>query len=398
MRTRSSRARKCPICGVSARKHGRTKSGGQRWRCTDCEVTFTARRPDLVARSQFKGFLGYVTGKLGVEEVAARDGVSPRSWRRDHAWCWTVPTPKPPATGQIHDQLFLDGIHLAHGWVLLTAVNQDGIVVAWQWAISENAAAYRALLKDLPPPRLVTVDGAGGALKAIQEVWEPDDGVLVQRCLIHVHRNNRVDLTSNPKTQAGQALLHLSHRLLRITTIDQARDWEVGLATFHQVYGDWLKERTYASDDPQGAAQRGRTWWYTHERDRRVYFRLTRLMRSTTLFNYLHPTFDFPAANTTNTVESINAQIRLVFLHHRGLNEPHALTAAEWALYARTAQPKGHAHLYQEWEKTGHPQRAILPQKARTRTASTSPQKWGTATSNEEGLWPRKGWAGRYKP
>lgn len=59
---------------------------------------------------------------------------------------------------------------------------------------------------------------------------------------------------------------------------------------FHTQYGAYLKERTYARDDPQGAASRGEKpagWWYAHERDRRVYYRLDRLYQQGWLFTFL---------------------------------------------------------------------------------------------------------------
>ena len=64
-----------------------------------------------------------------------------------------MPTPPLAVTGEIYDQLFIDGIYLAYNWVLLTAVNEHGQVIARQWATTENAAAYTALLNPLPPPR-----------------------------------------------------------------------------------------------------------------------------------------------------------------------------------------------------------------------------------------------------
>ncbi|MDT7508325.1 IS256 family transposase, partial [Bifidobacterium sp. H6bp22N] len=45
MRTRSKRARHCPIC------HGRNRSGTQRWMCP-CSITSTARRQDRARAAQ----------------------------------------------------------------------------------------------------------------------------------------------------------------------------------------------------------------------------------------------------------------------------------------------------------------------------------------------------------
>lgn len=90
-------------------------------------------------------------------------GIDPsqaRTFRRRTAWCWDLPVPKPAPTGEVYPQLFIDGLHLTGGWVLLIA-RSCSHMVAWQWAASENAAAYTALLHDLAPPLMVTTDGAG---------------------------------------------------------------------------------------------------------------------------------------------------------------------------------------------------------------------------------------------
>ena len=58
--------------------------------------------------------------------------------------------------------MFIDGLYLSGGWTLLVARNPTH-VIAWQWAGSESAAAYSALLTPIAPPDLVTTDGAGGA-------------------------------------------------------------------------------------------------------------------------------------------------------------------------------------------------------------------------------------------
>ncbi|KFJ03532.1 transposase, partial [Bifidobacterium subtile] len=42
MRTRSGRARKCPLCGGPMQKYGRAASGRQRWRCRACKLSMVA--------------------------------------------------------------------------------------------------------------------------------------------------------------------------------------------------------------------------------------------------------------------------------------------------------------------------------------------------------------------
>jgi len=87
------------------------------------------------------------------------------------------------------------------------------------------------------------------------------------------------DLTNRPKTATGKALRALS----KVCTADDAARWSTLLAQFHSQYKDWLNERTYARDDPDEARRRGKDkptqWWYTHDRDRRVYYHLERLAK-----------------------------------------------------------------------------------------------------------------------
>ena len=70
----------------------------------------------------------------------------------------------------------------ADGQKMLLAVKNMG---------SESAEAWRTVLDDLIKrglrrPEFLIVDGAGGLEKAIAAVW---DGVPVQRCTVHKHRN-----------------------------------------------------------------------------------------------------------------------------------------------------------------------------------------------------------------
>ena len=62
-RNKSSRARKCPLCGRAMRGNGFTGAGSQRWRCDGCRSSSTARRDDSRRMAEFRAFLAWVTGK-----------------------------------------------------------------------------------------------------------------------------------------------------------------------------------------------------------------------------------------------------------------------------------------------------------------------------------------------
>jgi len=77
--------------------------------------------------------------------------------------------------------------------LVVMGVRADGqkVLLAVRSMGSESAEAWRSVLDDLirrglRRPELLIVDGSGGLEKAIATVW---DGVPVQRCTVHKHRN-----------------------------------------------------------------------------------------------------------------------------------------------------------------------------------------------------------------
>lgn len=393
---RPASKRKCQVCGrLGLIRNGTTSAGKTRWRCTKCGASATRSRSDQADLAAFAEFLTWAQGPQTQGQVD--DTATGRSFRRRIAWCWSVPVPPPAVTGEIHDQVFIDGTYFGRGWCLLIARARCGPVIAWQWCNTENSAAYKALFTAIPAPRVVTTDGHGGALKAIRETW-PD--TKVQRCLLHVHRNNTRDLTRNPKTMAGKALLGLSKALLDVEDKVQATHWAALLARVHTEYRDYFNERTYARDDPIEAHKRGKkptSWWYTHGRDRRVYQRLSRLYKRGELFAFLTTISDVILERTTNPVESINRQVKEVPKRHPGLTADHLTGSVEWVLHTYTENPATAPEILKAWDTHNRPTRRLIPKK-RQQTQPIGPKEYDTTLTTEEGLRARKGWAGRPYP
>src|SRR5947207_14533458 len=77
--------------------------------------------------------------------------------------------------------------------LVVLGVREDGqkVLLAIKSMGGESAEAWRTVLDDLitrglKRPEFLIVDGAPGLDKAIASVW---DGVPVQRCTVHKHRN-----------------------------------------------------------------------------------------------------------------------------------------------------------------------------------------------------------------
>lgn len=319
----------CELCGGRLKRNGQTTAGKTRWRCTTCGASSIKRRTDLTRRGELTGFIDWLLGPTG--QAAAATG-SARTFRRRTAWCWQV-EPTITVTGEIYDEIQIDGIYLSSNWCCLIALHR-GKVIAWQWCDREKTVAWKVLLEQVPPPRVVVCDGGSGLLPAVAEAW-PD--TQVQRCLVHVQRNVRSYLTTRPRTEAGQALWGLAKKLTRIDTAEKAVAWLQQFNDWHTLYGHLTRERTYRHQltGPRAVPEwvrPGKSWWYTHERLRKAYRLLEKLVRNKHLSTYLDPAHDgLGISSTTNWIEGgVNAGLRDLLHRHRGMPEHHQRRAIEW--------------------------------------------------------------------
>nr|WP_263862673.1 IS1249 family transposase [Bifidobacterium platyrrhinorum] len=376
------------------RKKGFTKAGAQRWKCDACRLSLTAKREDRTRMAEFRAFIAWVTGKRSMSEAAAMLGTTRQAFAARIAWCWNV-EPSLPSVSRSHRYVMADGTYVPYGWCLLVLTGDDGRPVKWQWCSTETTAAYRQLFGRLNRPGLLVCDGGRGCLAAVEARWR---GVRVQRCLVHVLRNTRVDLTNKPKSEAGKALLRLARGLTKVRTADGAAIWLKDLNAWHAEHGSYLKERTTAKQDPMRA--NGRKWWWTHERLRRAYFRLVKLNRDGMLFAFCDPDIvrdGDSLPSTTNQLEGgVNAIVKRMLDHHRGLSEAHMKRCCEWAVYMLTEHPDPESFVAPaHWKRFGKEPVEDDGPTPGTLTAVQLPATGINAYENGFGI--RKGWAGRSK-
>lgn len=326
---------------------------------------------------------------VGKASQADMDGtVTGRSFRRRIAWCWDL-APVLPVTGEVFDEVQLDGFNLRTGWTLLIA-SVHAKPIAFQWAGSENQAAWSALLTQLPPPVVVVSDGGSGLKAALDEHW-PD--TRIQRCLVHVQRNVRRYVTSRAKTPAGQALWGLALKLTRVKTLADMDTWILLLSQWEAEFLHLTTQRTYAASGAAAPSwvRPGQKWWFTHQRLRSGHQVLRRLVKAGHLFTFLDPALNgLQIASTTNQIEGgINSPLRDLLKRHRGLSELHQKRAMERWLYTHcpaTGAPT--ALLTEPLDKPADQPEPEDPDEP------TSASLYDTALTAEEGLWARSGWIG----
>ncbi len=317
----------CSICENLLIKNGRSAAGSQRWKCTSCRAGTTFKRPDNSRDAQINQFAAWLLSTRPQTQITVS---SARSFRRNTAWCWQI-RPRICITGEVYDEILIDGIHI--GPMVCLIARTPKFVIAWRWTKSESIASWRDLMDQLPAPTVVVCDDGTGMATAIKQSWE---GTQTQRCLFHVQAHVRTKLTTNPRLEAGRRLAHLTKNLTNVASIEDATNWMKALNLWYQDWSLMLKERTYIS-----TKNKRRRWEYTHKNLRNAYFHLEALVNKKTLFTYLEP--DFAHLNidrTTNYLEGgINSQLRTLLKAHRGMPFAHQQRLVEWYLHSRSEFP-----------------------------------------------------------
>ena len=345
-------------------RHGRTSSGRQRWRCKTCQIT-TLNEIDSTAK-HLDEFLAWLLGRRRQVDLPGGG----RSFCRRCEPLWQL-WPFSPIIDEVHEVIFVDGIHLGPGAVVLIAQTPD-CVLGWYVAKGETTRAWQALMSRIAPPDVVVCDGGQGIASAVKTTWPT---TRIQRCVFHAYSAVKRKTTTRPRTQAGVDLYSLAQALLEVTTFDQAVAWMSKLATWNTTYKEFLAQRTRLPD--------GR-WVATHARLIQAKNSLNTLVKQGTLFTYLDPALDLegdPIARTSNLIEGgINTQLRCVLRAHRGMSLNHQVKTVLWWCYLHTEFPATPAHIL----KTTLTDQQIIDQfdKASHRAqAQAEIDRWGTAVN-----------------
>ena len=301
-------------------KNGKTKAGTQRWRCMSCGASGVRRI--CKAAKALEAFLRWLLSKDAVADLKTSRATF---WRKT-AWVWRI-WPIAPFTGELHDVVFLDGIWLRRKAVVLIAV-ANCHVVGWHLAQTECAAAWAALMFRIPAPKMAVSDGSPGLAGAAKAVWP---GTRIQRCTFHAANQVKRCTTLKPKLEAGIELLGIANELKDAKDAESATAWLLEYNAWCVRWESFLKEFTIKD---------GKKVW-THERLRKARRGLNKLVREGTLFTFVEMQQEHGGEwpSTNNAVESVNARLRDMLRHHRGLPLLHRIKAIFWWCYMHTESP-----------------------------------------------------------
>jgi hypothetical protein len=318
---------KCPLCGGKMKRHGKTKSGSQRWQCMSCCATETHK-----IGSKAKSLQTFLDWLLSRKLQAKMPGGG-RTFRRNSTKLWNI-WPMPPLVEERNRVVYVDGLHLGRKAVILIA-RGDEYVLGWYLARTEHSGAWEALMRTIAPPDVVVSDGGSGFDKARRRAWP---NTHVQRCTFHAFCQVKRYTTSRPKLLAGMQLYLLAKELLSIKEIEQAAKWLSRYAAWCSYWSNFLAEKTWSE---------GR-YVLTHARLVKAKQGLDVLIKKGTLFTYLNPELAAQGLlpSTNNKIEGgVNAPLRQILRDHRGMSLVRRIKAVFWWCYMHTERPLPPAEL-----------------------------------------------------
>ncbi len=279
---------------------------------------------------------------------------------------WDV-WPLAPIVDEVHEVVFVDGIHLGRHAVVLIAQSESH-VLGWYAARSENSRAWEALMSRIAPPDLVVTDGGSGFEKARGKVW-PD--TRVQRCTFHAFTVIRQATTTRGKLAASRELYTLGLHLIRIRDRDAAIEWLRAYHAWCSTWNEFLAEKT---PTPSGG------WAYTHERLVRARNSLNRLIQQDVLFTFVDPVWDHVMPAMTNRIEgATNAPLRQMLRDHRGMRLTRRIKAIFWWCYLHTEHPLPAAQILKVMPTDAHIEAAYQRVLVNNHPTAGTITQWGDA-------------------
>lgn len=282
------------------RRHGRTKSGTERYFCPVCKRSSIIHRPDTHIRHDKDRLITWLTGVESKDTIAKLYGVTRQTLSNEFRSFFNKNPNGMAPLGFKTKMLIVDAkfIHGSELCALIAVTENDKIF--WQFASAECYGTWYACLVRFAPPEVVVADGQKGVARFVRRYWP---NTAFQRCHFHMVSLVIHYLSRNPKDKAGQDILDLMYRLKQVKTYEDRDRWKL----FHRI---WEKqyEKVFAEKNETGG--------YAHRKLRSVRFIMRRALPN--LFTYL----DYPECpNTTNLVEGwVNTAIAEGLRRHRGLH------------------------------------------------------------------------------
>lgn len=188
--------------------------------------------------------------------------------------------------------------------------------------------------------------------------------------------------TLRPRLEAGAELLGLANELMEAKDAESAAAWLLGYHGWRERWRGFLKESTVKDGKRV----------YTHERLRKARGALDRLVRDKTLFTFIEMQQELGGAwpATNNAVESVNARLRDMLRHHRGLPLMHRIKAIFWWCYMHTESPLPAAEILRVMPTDDDVDGLFAAASGKSKGKDGAPEEYGAGIVWEEFHMPTK--------
>jgi len=165
--------------------------------------------------------------------------------------------------------------------------------------------------------KAITCDGHRAILKAIKEAC---GDVIMQRCLVHIHRESNIWLRQKPVNQQSVCLKQIVNLLFKIKVENDKILW---IKLFHA----WYETNRNYINEKKINTETGR-WWYRHKNIRR-----TAVMIKHAIPNMFHFLDNESIPKSTNCVESFFGHLKDTLSIHCGLTKNNRQAFIQWYLH-----------------------------------------------------------------
>jgi transposase-like protein len=225
--------------------------------------------------------------------------------------------------------LLIDGTYFANGLCLVLYYDYDIQYV--QLFRETNQEKYKEIKEDLANLKKlgvdvysVTCDGHRAIMKAVAKIYP---NAMIQRCLVHIKRQIKNYLSSQPKLEQARQLLSISRKITQLKTIEQAQCWLVDFHNWYEDNKEFIEERSFNENS-------GR-WWYKHKHLHQACSHLINALPY--LFCYLN---DNSIPYTTNQLEGYFTHLKEKLTLHRGLRFESKKNFIKWYIHFKNQQKK----------------------------------------------------------
>jgi len=283
--------------------YGKTRYGYQRYRCKDCNYTYTFHNHLNKLNKERIWFEKWIIEGYSIRQLSLQSSHSAFKIKNIIRFWLDIP-PNERQNFSKFKHIIFDGTFIQGRKSIVTVMDsKERKVFAGQYGVKENSIPqlkqffYPMIVKGLIP-KSATVDGNPHVIKLFKELW-PD--ILIQRCLVHVQRQGLMWCRKFPKRTDAKHLRKLFVKITYIHNFKEPKQFLSDVQAWEQKYGCYLAK----------APEKGKVF-SDLKRARSMLLRAIPDM-----FHYLN---DLNIPSTSNSLEGYFSRLKSKYRQHRGLS------------------------------------------------------------------------------